>query len=467
MSLQQLLLILKARYKVILFTLLSVVATTLVVSFQLPAQYTASTSVVLDVKSPDPIAGLVGLPMPATAMPGYMATQVDILTSDRVAISVVRLLKLDRNPQVQADWREATKGKGRIEPWLANLLQKSLDVKPSRESNVITINYKATDPDFAAAIANAFAQAYIDTTVELKVDPAKQYSVWFDTRSKELRERLAKAQERLSNYQQKTGIVVTDERLDSETQKLNELQAQMALAEGQSADASSKQRSGGTDTLPEVMQSGLIQQLRADIARLESKLQEMAGNLGKNHPQYQRSEAELAELKQQLTDETRRITGSIGTNSRISKGKIVDLRAAVEAQKTRILDLRKQRDQAMVLLRDAETAQRAYEAVTQRYAQTNLESQANQTNLAVLTPAESPLAPSSPRILLNTILAAFLGTMLGVGAALILEMLDRRVRSTEDIEQALGLQVLAELSTSTRRRKPLSASLKRNQFARA
>jgi polysaccharide biosynthesis transport protein len=465
MNLQQYLLILKARYKVILFTLLGVVATTLTISFLWPPQYTASASVVVDVKSPDPI---VGMAMPAMAMPGYMATQVDIVASDRVAIKVVKLLKLDQNPQVQADWRETTEGKGRIEPWLAGLLEKKLDVKPSRESNVITINYKATDPNFAAAIANAFAQAYIDTTIELKVDPAKQYSVWFDNQSKELRERLTKAQGRLSDYQQKTGLVVTDDRLDSESQKLNELQAQITLAEGQSADASSKQRSGGTDTLPEVMQSSLIQQLRADIARLESKLQEMAGNLGKNHPQYQRSEAELAELKQQLTDETQRITGSIGTNNRISKGKVTDLKVAVEAQKTRLIDLRKQRNEAMVLLQEVETAQKAYDAVTQRYTQSKLESQATQTNVAVLTPAEPPLEPSSPKILLNTLLAVFLGTMLGVGAALALELLNRRVRSRDDLEQVLGLQVLAEFPAIARRRKRTpSAQKRRQQLAQA
>lgn len=463
MNLQQFLLILKARYKVILWILFGTVATTLIVSFALPAQYTAETTVVVDVKSPDPIAGNA---MAAMAMPSYMATQVDIVNSDRVAIKVVKLLKLDQNPQVQSDWRDDTEGKGRIETWLANLLQKKLDVKPSRESNVITIDYKATDPNFAAAIANAFAQAYIDTTIELKVDPAKQYSTWFDKQSKELRSRLEMAQARLSDYQQKNGIVVTDDRLDTETQKLSELQAQISQAEGQSADAASKQRSGGTDTLPEVMQSGLIQQLRADIARLESKLQEMAGNLGQNHPQYQRSEAELAELKQQLSDETRRITSSVGTNNRISKGKIADLKAAVEAQKTRILDLRNQRDNAKVLLQDVETAQKAYEAVAQRYTQSTLESQATQTNVSVLTPAEPPLEPSSPKILLNTVLAVFLGSMLSIGAALLLEMVDRRVRSRDDLEQT-EIQILAEFPAPGRGRHSTVPSLQQRLSARA
>lgn len=445
MNLYQFLLILKARWKVVVGTLLGTVTTTLLLSLLLPAQYTASSSLVVDVKSPDPIVGMV---LPALAMPGYMATQVDIINSDRVAIKVVKMLKLDQNPQVQSDWQDDTAGKGRIEVWLASLLQRKLDVKPSRESNVITINYKASDPNFAAAIANAFAQAYIDTNIELQVDPAKQYSVWFDKQAKELRERLAAAQARLSDYQLKHGIVVTDERLDSEAQKLNELQAQIAIAEGQSADTASKQRFGGGETLPEVMQSPLIQQLKSSIAINESKLQEMAGNLGRNHPQYKRAEAELVELKQQLAGETAKIAGSINASNRISRGKVSDLKATVEAQKARILDMRKRRDEAMVLVQEVEAAQKAYDAVTQRYTQSSLESHANQTNVSVLTPADPPIEPSFPKLLLNTILAVFLGTLLGIGAALLRELTNRRVRSREDIEQVLRLPVLAEFSAA-------------------
>ena len=134
-------------------------------------------------------------------------------------------------------------------PGWANLLQKKLDVKPSRESNVINIGYSGADPAFAAAVANAFAQAYIDTNIELRVEPAKQYADWFDSQIKLQREKLEAAQKALSSYQQATGIVGTDERLDYETQKFNELSAQLTQAEAQGADASSKQKSGSADTL--------------------------------------------------------------------------------------------------------------------------------------------------------------------------------------------------------------------------
>lgn len=448
MTFQQFLLILLARKKIALYALLATVVTTVVVSLLLPKQYTATADVVVDVKSPDPIAGMV---LPALAMPGYMATQVDIINSDRVAQKVVRLLKLDQNPKVKEDWQEATDGKGRIDVWLAGLLQTKLDVKPSRESNVIQIKFQSTDPQFAAAVANAFAQAYIDTNIELKVEPARQYSQYFETQVKAKRDALEAAQARLSAYQREKGIVATDERLDYENQKLNELQTQLVLAEGQSAEARSKQRTGG-DTVQDVMQNPLIQQLKADVARAEAKLQELAGNLGRNHPQYRRQQAELDTLKQKLAAETRQVATSIGTSSRVSKEKEGEIRAAIEAHKKRILKLKQERDEVGVLQRDVEIAQRAYELVTQHLAQTDLESKSMQTNVSVLTPAVAPIEHSSPKLVLNIAVAIFLGILFGVGAALAMELLDRRVRSAADLTGALGLPVLAAIDGT--RRKP-------------
>jgi capsular polysaccharide biosynthesis protein len=170
MTLNQFLLILWARRTVALAVLGLTVLTTLVVSLLMPKQYTVATSVVVDVKSPDPIAGMV---LPGMMAPGYMATQVDIINSDRVAQRVVKLLRMDESPVIREQWMEATEGKGELHAWLGALLQKKLDVKPSRESNVINIGYTGADPAFTAAVANAFAQAYIDTNIELRVEPAQ------------------------------------------------------------------------------------------------------------------------------------------------------------------------------------------------------------------------------------------------------------------------------------------------------
>ncbi|WNO06261.1 chain length determinant protein EpsF [Rhodoferax mekongensis] len=446
MTLQQFLLILRARWTVALLVFVLTVATTVTVSLLLPKQYTASAAVVVDVKSPDPVSGLMLQGMMA---PGYMATQVDIINSDRVAQAVVKNLRMDTSPAIQAQWQEATQGKGQLRDWLANLLQKNLDVKPSRESNVISINYTGADPEFAAAVANAFAQAYMDVNLDLRVAPARQFAAFFDEQTKAARGKLEAAQQALSDYQQANGITSADERMDFETAKLNETSSQLTGVQALTTDSSSKRQTAKADTIAEVMQSPLINGLKADIARLEAKLNESSGNLGKNHPQIQRTEAELATLKAQLDAETRKITASIDTTYQVGKQREAQLQGALAAQKARVLQLNKQRDELNVLRRDIESAQRAFEIVSQRASQTNIESQTNQTNIAVLNPASPPPTPSKPRVLINVLASVFLGTLLGVGLALTLEILNRRVRSTEDLVEALELPVLGAISSAS------------------
>lgn len=447
MTFQQFLLILRARYKMAVGILLFTVASTLIVSLLLPKQYTASAAVVVDVKSPDPIVGMV---LPGLAAPGYMATQIDIINSDRVARRVVKLLRMDESPPIREQWVEATDGEGDLIVWLADLLKQKVNVKPSRESNVINIDFTGNDPQFVAAVANAFAQAYIDINLELKVEPARQQAAWFEDQTKTLRDNLEKAKQTLSIHQQEAGIVAIDERLDHEIAKLNDLSTQLTMVQAQTSDSSSKRKSGGAiETLPEVMQNPLVNNLKADIARLEAKLQESSINLGRNHPQSQRAQSEIASLRKKLASEIQHISNSIGTSYDVGKEKEKELHEAMEIQKKRVLELNAQRDQISVLHRDVEAAQRAFEGVSQRSTQTRLESLSAQTNIVALNPASAPTEPSRPKILLNVLISIFLGTLLAVGIVLMLELRNRRVRSSEDVIEAIDAPILVTIPSMT------------------
>lgn len=447
MSLTQFLLILRARWLVALLALVVTVGTTVAVSLALPKQYTAGTAVVVDVKSPDPVTGVM---MSGMMAPGYMATQMDIIKSDRVARTVVSQLGLDRNPTVVAQWQQETQGKGTPLDWLADSLRKSLEVVPSRESNVINIEFTGNDPAFAAAIANAFARAYIDVNLELRVGPAREFAKFFEEQTKSARERLEAARKALTDYQQANGITSADERLDFETARLNEISSQLTQIQAQTTDSQSKRDAGASDTVAEVIQNPVINSLKSDIARLEGKLKESSSNLGQNHPQILSMRSELDSLRNQLEAETRKISSSIDTTYQVGRQREAQLRAALAAQKTRVLQLNKQRDEIQLLRSELDSAQRQFETVSARASQTNIESQTSQTNISLLNPAVPPADPSKPRVLLNVLVSIFLGTLLGVGLALVLELMNRRVRSTEDLADLANLPLLGQLSSAKR-----------------
>jgi chain length determinant protein EpsF len=440
--------ILKARWWVALAVLLLAVVSALGVSLMLPKQYTATASVVVDMK-PDPIAAVIYQGM---MTPAYMATQVDVLESDRVALRVVRNLKLAENPQVRAQWQESTDGKGTIENWLIQTFKASMNVKPSRESNVISVSYRSADPRFAAALANAFVQAYVDTTLELRVDPAKQYSTFFDVRSKALRDNLEKAQARLSDFQREKGIIAADERFDVENFRLNELSSQLVGLQGLSAEATSRQANAGNN-MQEVLNNPMIASLKLDLSRNEARLKELSSRLGDSHPQVVEAKANLNELRSRIDTETKRVVGGAGVTSSVTRQREAQIRTELEQQRQKVLKMKQLRDEGAVLVRDVENAQRAYDAVLARLNQTSLESETTQSNVNMLTQASPPAEPSSPKVGLNTLLAVLVGSMLGLGATLALEMMDRRVRVGEDVHASLGLPLLGTLPKPSAKRK--------------
>jgi chain length determinant protein EpsF len=446
MTLTQFLLVLRARWMLVLGTFGLVIAATIAVSLLMTTVYTASATVVAEIKA-DPLSlGAGGYAVQTST--AYIATQVDIISSKRVAQRVAKNLKLDQSPEYISRWRTEAGGQGDILVWLGDILQKTLVVTPSRDSSVIEIAVTWRDRNTAAALANAFAQAYLDTSIELRTDPAKQYAVYFEDRAKVLRADLQAKQKRLSDFESKTGIVATtDARMDIENARLTELSTQLLTIQALRQDSQSRQRqaAGDTELMPEVLQSPVIATLKTDLATAEAKLQDIGTNLGKNHPDYKTQVAEVASIRQRIEQESGRIAASLGATTQVNLRKESDIRAALEAQKEKMLDLTHQHDEVSVLQSDVETAQRNLDAVTQHLAQSNLESDTQQTNISLLTAAVPPTKRSSPKYSLNLAIGVFIGAVLGMGAALFREFRDGRLRQSEDMTRLIGAPLIARI----------------------
>lgn len=462
MNFTQFLLILYARKWVILGVLLATVAVTAAVSLLLPKEYTATATLIIDSKSKDAITGQL---LPSQMFPGYMATQIDIINSSQVAGRVVRELKLTENPATRQQFMEATQGEGTIEQWMANLLLQKISAEPSRESSIISIGFTGADPRFAAIVANAFARSYIETNLDLRVAPAKQTAAWFDQQIVQLREKVDEAQQKLTAYQREKGIVESEERLDVETRRMADLAGQMVAAQSASFDASSRTRDSAS--LPEVINNPVVQNLKAQVAQGEGQLAVLANRVGANHPDFIRLQAEVNSYKAKLANELNTATRGVGATAGAARQRFGELSGAFERQKAKVLELKQQREEATLLARDLENAQRIYDSALQRYGQSRMEAQSTQTDIAVLNPAVAPTQASKPRVMFNLLLAVFFGTLLGVSLGFMVELLDRRVRSGQDVIAALDIPVLAEVSKNSRMPEILRRLFRRNRAAMA
>jgi chain length determinant protein EpsF len=436
--------VLLARKKILLTTIAVTLLSAIAIKAILPPSYVATASVLVDANQPDTVTGAMLSPQ---LMPGYIATQVDVIGSHNVALKVADDLKLTSDPQVKQDFMDDTQGVGNIRDWLAEALLKDLSITPSRESNLIDVSYKSTDPESAMVIANAFVKAYIQTNLELQTAPAAQTNKWYETQLNELRTKLATAQKKLSDYQQSKGIVNVDEKLDIESTRLAGTATQLTAAQDQTFDSSSRNSRSG-DQLSDVMNNPVIQSLRTELAKAEAKLDQLSRSVGKNHPDYQRATAEVTALREQLATETRHAQQSVNTSMRVAQQREADLRNSLASQKEKLLALKQNRDAGAILVQDVESAQKAYDMALQRATETRMASQTNQTNISLLNPATMPTRPASKSIIIIAILALFMGSFLGLALTLVAEMLDRRVRTDSDLTDVLDLPVLVTLNSA-------------------
>lgn len=456
MSFSQLLSVIYGRRYIVWGVLACSLATAICVIVFVPPRYTSVASVVVDVKSPDPIAGLV---MPGAMVSGYLATQIDVIQSEPVILQAIKRAGVDRDPLWREEWIEKTDGEGSFDSWLVDRVARRVEVRPSKGSNVISIAYTANDRDLAAAMTNELTQAYIDMTLKLRVSPAREMYSFFDERAQQLRATYEAAQARLSKYQRSKGLISTDEQFDVETAKLNELMTQLVALQAVAAEADSKNRQVGVSSdREEVLKSPVIAGLTSDLTRQEARLMELSDRYGNAHPQVRELKANIQQIQSKIATETKRIGASVGVSNVISRARLADVEKALTAQRVKVLRIKADRDEAAVRLRDVESAQKAYEAMLDKVTQTGVESQQTQTNVIRLRDATPSSLPSFPRPLLSIALALVVGTMLGVGLALLREHQQPKLRMPEDIHDYLGLNTMAILPVRIRKKKLLANS---------
>jgi chain length determinant protein EpsF len=450
MDLQQYWLALKARRKAFFLVFAFTVVVAIVVSLAVPKRYDAVASVLID--SPDAQTLAPEARLSPRERAGYMFTQVDMIQSGRVAQRVARELKLAQQPGVREDWEKDTGGVGTIDEWLGTKLLEKLKVD-NGAANIITIKFSASDRKYAATVANAFARAYLETALEMRTEPSREAATWFEGQLKSLRGDVMQAQQRLTAYQKKTGVVGSD-RADLEYTRLTELSTALSGARNAALEAEARYKqareaaaqAGAASELPEVLANPYIITVKTALQAAEGRLEEQSRELGKNHPAYQRTALEVQTLRERLNAETRKLIASLGNAAQQAKKREQELTGALAAQQDHIVKARDASIEMAVLTRDLDSAQRAYETAMARYIATKVESRARQTNLALLTPAVEPVEAAAPRIGLISGLAVLIGLLLAAGLVYVLELADRRVRSRADLEQKLAVPSLGNLS---------------------
>lgn len=461
--------IIKQRRQIVFLAFITTVLTTLVGSILWPAKYEGVATIMLDYDSSNPM----NISMAVAVVPPsieYVNTQIALIQSRRIAEGVVDMLHLDKVPEIITSFREAKEVNPlffwrapkdmNIRVWLADeFLSKYLKVEPARDSRFLAIKYYSPDPAFSAAVANAFAKAYTDYNLELKVTPFKDAQKWFSEKLKDVKGESDKASEQLRQYQKEKGIIGSASAqggiYDDAIQRLDQINRELATAKAKQYESRValervERSKGDYDSLPEVIGNSFIQSLKADKIKLETQVTELSGRVGTKHPKYQRLQSELQTIKSKLGSEMFNIVSAIKQDNASAGQRVSALETAVAGLKKEAAGTNLSRYEMDSLNRESETYKQVYETVLKKYNETSLQGDINRTNVFIVDAAVPPTNKFSPKILLNLALAVFVGLFLGVGLAFFFDYLDDTVKGADALERQFGIAVLGTITTEKR-----------------
>ncbi len=330
------------------------------------------------------------------------------------------------------------------------VVQDNLGVAPVTGSRLVMINFDSPDPQLSARVANAFAENFIQASLDRRYESTSYVRDFLEERIAQTKSKLEDAERQLVAYaaQQQIISIGSEEGPGQESlasSNLGALNASLAAARSARIAAEERWRTARTTplaSLPQVLENGAVQRLNEEKARLSAEYEQKLRVYQPDYPEMRQLQARIAEIDRNITEIASSVRESIRSQYLTAVNEENALQAQVNGLKGDVLNLRDRSIQYNILQREVDTSRTLYDGLLQRYKEVGVAGGVTVNNVSVIDRAEAPSAPSKPSMLLNLVIAALLGIGIGVLGALLFEALDETLASPEDIEQKLGLPVL-------------------------
>jgi len=436
-------------------------------------QYTATTDLLIESQKDKDGTGtsIAELTFDTSAID----SQVDVLKSQKIALSVISTLKLASDPAFAEPHGTAIGGALRflrvtIGRWFATgeksdaeepelrraatikQLKDNLDVRRDAGTYVLSINYTSRDRSEAAAIANAFAEAYLADQFDSKFEATQRASGWMQARIAELKKDSLESDSAVQKFKADHGLITADGKLVSD-QQLSELNSQMVLAHRDTATAEARYnqiaqilKSGQSDAaVTDSLGSLVITELRQKYLADSKTESELESKLGPNHLQVIALQRNMTEYQRLIFEELKRIADTYRNDGEVARAKEQSLNSSMAA----LIGQNAGTNQTMVQLRElereAETYRTLYQSFLQRYQETIQQQSYPMAEARVITAALPPTIPSRPKRPLALAFSLLLGLMGGVAIGAFREFSDRVFRVASQVRNELGLAPLGML----------------------
>jgi exopolysaccharide transport family protein len=391
-------------------------------------------------------------------------TEVRIMQSDMMALQVIRSLNLDKRPEFggHSDQKQANlvadplqTDSNRASALLAGFHGR-LHVTLIPNTRIMEIHFTSTDPQLAASAVNTLADTYIKQNYQTKFESTMQASDWLSRQLVDLQMKVETSQEKLVRYQKEHEILGTDEKTNIITEKLDELNKEMTMAESDRMQKEAVYRQTQSNDPVEVAAaivsdsaggntgagSVLLDKLREQQVGLRIQVADLSTQLGPSYPKVEQLNNQLKEIDRQLQSETNKAVDHLKGQYLAALQRENMLRDAFEKQKQEANKLNESAIEYSILKRDLDSNRTLYEGLLEKLKEAGVTAGLRSNNFRIIDAARVPTAPSEPNIPRNLSFALVLGVISGLGMAFLLENMDNTVRTPE---QATALSALPSL----------------------
>jgi capsular exopolysaccharide synthesis family protein len=448
--------IVKRKWTVLTFFLIVVVAV-MTATFLMTKIYRAALTLQIDQQESKvvDIQGVTPNETPADSKDFYQ-TQYELLQSRTLAERVIDQLNLGENafftkkPNVLLSFFQSDEDKATVErdhhAVVVDAFLKQLTIEPVRNSRLVKIYFQSPDPELAAQVANAISQAFINLSLERRMDASSFAKRFLTERLQQMKVKLEDSERKLNDFARAQQIVRTDtNQPNPDAQALQDFTDALAKAQGERIKAQTlyneikDNKSGG---LGAVLDNPVIQEFKTRKAKLETEYQEGLKIYKPAYPKMLALESQIAEMQAKIDEEIAQIRAAAKANydAMVAQEKL--FQDKLQEAKRNMLGLQDRSIQYNILKREVDTDRQLYDGLLQRLKEVGVAGGIGVNNISVVDKAEVPILPYKPKVLLNALVAIFLGLFGGIGLALLFEHLDDTIKQPDDLEKLLGLPVL-------------------------